>query len=219
MRRLIVVSPHADDETLGAFGFVDNWIKQGNEAFWLNITTMKEEYGFSCEQVKRRNIEIKNVKDLSGYKELINLGLKPAGLKEYPENEIILAIKDGFEKIKPETVILPFPFDAHSDHKVVYDCALACTKAFRAPYIKKIICMEILSETNFSSRVFVPNLFVSMTEEQLNRKIEVMSVYSSEIQPPPFPRSAEALRSLACFRGASCNQIYAEAFHIVKEII
>ena len=32
MRKLLVVSPHADDETLGAYGFVDNWIKQKNEA-------------------------------------------------------------------------------------------------------------------------------------------------------------------------------------------
>lgn len=219
MRRLLVISPHADDETLGAYGFVDNWIKQGNDAYWLNVSTMKEEYGFSFNQVTNRFEEIEKVKNLTGYKEIINLGLKPAGLKEYSENKIISSIKEVFEKIKPEIVILPYPFDAHSDHKVVYDCAIACTKTFRAPYVKKILCMEILSETNFASKVFNPNLFVGITEEQLTKKIDIMSVYSSEIKPPPFPRSKEAIKSQACFRGSACNQTYAEAFLIVKEII
>lgn len=41
--KILVISPHPDDETLGACGTVMRLISQGAEAVWLNITNMKTE--------------------------------------------------------------------------------------------------------------------------------------------------------------------------------
>lgn len=50
--RILVISPHADDETLGAGGTLLKYKNQGHNIFWLNVTDMKEEYGYTKERVE-----------------------------------------------------------------------------------------------------------------------------------------------------------------------
>ena len=64
---------------------------------------------------------------------------------------------------------------------------------------------------------FRPNLWVDVSE-YIERKIEIMRLYESEVKPHPFPRSEENLRALATMRGASSGFVAAEAFEILKEI-
>ena len=46
-----------------------------------------------------------------------------------------------------------------------------------------------------------------------------MSLYSTEAQPEPLPRSPSALRALARFRGATVGTEYAEAFSLIRELV
>lgn len=52
--KTIVVSPHPDDETLGAGGTILKLISQGAQVVWLNVTNMKQEYGYSLESIEKR---------------------------------------------------------------------------------------------------------------------------------------------------------------------
>ena len=45
-----------------------------------------------------------------------------------------------------------------------------------------------------------------------------MKIYKSELKKFPFPRSKEAIRSLAKIRGSQSNFKSAEAFRLIKEI-
>lgn len=216
--KAIVVSPHPDDETLGAGGTILKMISQGSEVCWLNITNMKQEYGYSAQAVRVRADEIQRVRQATGYTAFHDLGLKPTALEQYPREALVSAIKRVFDEERPELVFLPFPHDAHSDHGIVYASALACTKAFRAPYVKKVLCMDIISETNYASVPFRPDCYSDITPF-IEKKIDIVSYYQSELQPSPFPRSKESILSQAVFHGAACYRKYAEAFQLVKEII
>jgi len=116
---------------------------------------------------------------------------------------------------------LPFKGDIHSDHVHIFNAAYSCTKSFRYPFIKKIYMMEVLSETEFSistqSDSFVPNVFVDISD-YMNKKIEAMNIYNTEIASPPFPRSDENIKALAIFRGSTSGCRYSESFMLVKEI-
>lgn len=216
--RAIVVSPHPDDETLGAGGTILKLISQGANVAWLNVTNMKTEYGYSAPAVKKRAGEMEQVMKTTGYSAFYDLGLQPAALERYAKLDIILKMKDIFDEVKPELVFLPFSQDAHSDHKIVYECAAACTKAFRAPYVRKILCMDIISETNYASVPFDANCYVDISPF-MEKKLKIMEFYQSELLDPPFPRSEEGLLAQARYRGSACYCEYAEAFQIVKEII
>ena len=189
--RAIVVSPHPDDETLGAGGTILKLISQGEEIVWLNVTNMKPEYGYSIKKKKKRADQIEQVKKATGYSAFYDLGLQPAALDQYMKTDIISKMKDVFDEIRPELVFLPSPQDAHSDHRIVYECALACTKAFRAPYVRKILCMDIISETNFSVEPFNANCYINISQF-IEKKLNIMAHYQSEFLEPPFPRSKEA---------------------------
>ena len=106
-------------------------------------------------------------------------------------SELITKISSVINKVKPDTIYLPFKGDVHSDHKYIFDAAYSCTKTFRYPFIKKIYMMETLSETEFSLSTkedsFVPNVFVDISEF-MDKKIELMNIYESEIGKHPFPR-------------------------------
>ena len=82
--------------------------------------------------------------------------------------------------------------------------------------------METLSETEFSPSIkkdsFIPNTFVDISKN-IDKKINIMNTYKSEINKHPFPRSKKNIKALATFRGATCGFNYAESFVLLKEII
>lgn len=217
--RVLVVSPHPDDETLGAGGTLIKLKKQGHQIYWLNITDMKVEYGWDERKIEYRQQQIRNIQKFYSFDGFRNLQLPPTKLKNLDEGKIISDIKQTYDEIKPDWLILPGQYDAHSDHHVVYNCCMAAAKTFRAPYIKRIMTMEIISETDYGFQIdrFNPNLFVDITET-LEEKIKAMKIYDTEIEEAPFPRSLHNIKSLASVRGGCCASMYAEAFCIIKQI-
>jgi len=53
----------------------------------------------------------------------------------------------------------------------------------------------------------------------MDKKIEIMKTYESEMGIHPFPRSERNIRALATYRGATSGCDYAESFTLIKEII
>ena len=61
MRNVLVIAPHADDETLGCGGTLLRHSAEGDSTSWLIMTDGQESLGYSNEFIKRREKEIKNV--------------------------------------------------------------------------------------------------------------------------------------------------------------
>ena len=124
-----------------------------------------------------------------------------------------------FKEFQPVEVLLPCRSDVHTDHRLVFDAAVACTKWFRYPSVKRVIAYETISETEFGldpDNSFQPNYFVDISEF-LDLKLEIMAVYKSELSDFPFPRSIEAIRALAALRGSTAGFMAAEAFQLLRE--
>ncbi len=217
---VLIVSPHPDDETLGAGATLLKLKKEGHKIFWLNVTNMKPEYGYSVERSAERNAEIKKVAEQYAVDGFFNLELEPAGMDKYETGLLVTQFKNVLEEVKPELLIIPYKYDIHSDHRVIFDVIFSCTKAFRAPYLKTVWSMEILSETDQApfENGFVPNVFVDVTD-YIDQKIAIMKIYKSEIDYAPFPRNENAIKGLAAYRGATAYQKYSEAFYLIKSRI
>jgi N-acetylglucosamine malate deacetylase 1 len=222
MKRILVVSPHPDDETLGCGGTLLRHVAEGDEVHWLNITGISQEHGFSQERVLERTAEIKEVRTQYRMASLNDLGFPTTQLDQLPLGDIIGKISDVFTAVKPETLYLPYRYDIHTDHKVVFDAVAACTKWFRHPSVKRVLAYETLSETDFQlspcQSGFTPNVFIDV-EDYLEKKIDILKIYRNELGEFPFPRSEKAVRSLAALRGASSGFESAESFVLLKERI
>jgi len=221
MSIIVVVAPHPDDETLGCGGTLLHHVASGNEVHWLIATGMLCEFGFTELQVNQRQAEIKQVSEAYSFADVHQLEFPPARLDSIPRVELISAISDVMKKVMPEIVYLPYRGDVHTDHNVVFDAVVSCTKWFRYPFVRRVLCYETISETDFElnpeTRGFIPNSFVDITK-YIDRKIEIAEMYQTEMGEFPFPRSAEALHSLAKLRGAACGCLAAESFFLLREI-
>ena len=217
--RTIVIAPHPDDETLGVGGTLLRKKAEGNSIGWLIVTSISTENGWNEEIVNRRKNEIHQVAKMYDFDKVYHLNFNPSLLDKLPLSTLIAAVSDVFQKFEPEEVFVPHPSDAHSDHRIIFDAAVACTKWFRYPSVKRILAYETLSETESSLRAgegFRPNVYMDI-ENYLSRKLQLMDIYTSELEEFPFPRSHEAINALAAFRGASSGFKAAEAFELLRE--
>lgn len=216
----LIVSPHPDDESLGGGGTVLRLIAEGHSVSWLNITGVENNDKFSEDFVKKRRGQLKEIETYYQFEKTYNLNLMTTKLEAYDSAEIIDKISSIFREIKPDVLILPDYNDAHSDHKKVFEWCYACSKIFRFPYIKQIMTMEIISETDFGSpeNPFHPNYYVDITD-YMEDKVRALEIYDTELGEPPFPRSIENIKALARIRGAAAGVEYAEAFRLIKYIV
>lgn len=221
MKKILVVAPHPDDETLGCGGTLLKHKQANDHLTWLIMTTMDQSM-FPQERIHQRKEEIRKVASMYEFDETVQLSFSTTKLDTVPMSELVMSIGDVIKEIQPDVVYLPYRGDAHSDHKAVFDAAASCIKWFRYPSVKKVMVYETLSETDFGlnpdTNGFRPNIF-SNIEEYLERKLEIMRVFESELGEFPFPRSEEAIRALATLRGASSGSKAAEAFMLLKEVL
>jgi len=221
MSRVLVLAVHPDDETLGCGGTILKHKASGDEIYWLIATSIKEEDGFPKEKVLEREREIKKITEKYGFNKVEKLNISTTKVDKVPMQELIEKISRFFNEVKPEVIYLPFMKDAHSDHRLLFESAYSCTKTFRYPFIKRVLMMEIISETEFvpgvRDSVFMPNYFVDISDF-LNKKLEIMKIFKSELGEHPFPRSQENIKALAAFRGAMSGCNFAESFMILKDI-
>ncbi len=221
MSAVLVVAPHPDDETLGCGGTLLRHADEGDTLHWLIVTDMTAEGGFGRKQMARRDGEINAVAEAYGFATVERLGFATARLDTVPMDAIVDAMYTVFEEVRPDTVYLPFPGDAHTDHQISFQAASACTKPFRSGSVRKVMCMEIPSETNFKlapgTAAFWPNHYVDIGAH-LDRKLEIMRLYEGELGKFPFPRSEQAIGALAQLRGVEAGCSACEGFQILRAI-
>lgn len=220
--RTLVIAPHPDDEMLGCGGTLLRRVAEEGTIGWLLMTAISEEAGWQPEKVAQRANEIQRVREGLGVdsEDFFHLTFPTAGLDQIPMSALVSRISCVFKQFQPEEVLLPYPGDVHSDHRVTFEAACACTKWFRYPSVRRVLVYESPSETDFGidprDSGFRPNVLVDISQ-YIDRKLELMAIYESEMGEFPFPRSEKALRALAQVRGSQAGFEAAEAFMLIRD--
>jgi len=226
--KYLIIAAHPDDEVLGCGGSIAKWSKEGHELHVLIIA----EGATSRDDKRDRTAREKELSYLARSSKKVGeiLGLKSAGLLNYPDNrmdsvdllDVIKTIEKYLEKIKPEVVLTHHFGDLNIDHRLVHEAVITACRPYPDHYVKRILTFEVPSATEWRSatinNLFVPNWFedISLT---LDLKVKALEAYHLEMREWPHPRSLKAVKHLARWRGSSIGCEAAEAFMLIREII
>ena len=142
-------------------------------------------------------------------------------LETVPRYELNGKLIKIVQTIKPEIVYIPHRGDMQLDHKITVDAAMVALRPKYNHIVKKIYSYETLSETGWDvpnvTNEFIPTCYKDITD-YLDKKMEAMEVFTTQISDYPNPRSSKAIKVLAMYRGMNVNLYAAEAFSLVREI-
>ena len=219
-KKILILSPHADDEILGCGGTISNYSRKNYEISVLILTNANvgapEVFSKKFINLVRKESKIAN--KFIGTNKLFFENLPALKLKQYPNYKISDIINKYISKIKPEIVFIPSNNDIHEDHKVIFNSAKVAMRTNKKSNLKKILSYEVLSETewNENEKSFNPNYFIKLSKNDINKKIKAFLKYKSQVKKFPHPRSKESILNLSRVRGSQVFMEYAEAFKVEK---
>jgi LmbE family N-acetylglucosaminyl deacetylase len=218
--RILVIAPHPDDEILGCGGTMARLVDEGAEVV-VAIVTTGQPPAFPPERTALVEREMRQAHEIIGIRDCRFLGLPAAALDTVPAAALNAKFQELIADVRPDTLLLPFVGDIHSDHQLSFLAAMVAARPRHADAPSLVMCYETLSETNWyaapTTPAFVPNAFVDVSAP-LDRKLKAFEAIASQLRPFPEERSIEALRALATLRGATVHLQAAEAFMIVRQI-
>jgi LmbE family N-acetylglucosaminyl deacetylase len=102
--KILAIAPHPDDETLGCGGTLFKHKADGDEIYWLIVTGISEDAGWSNETVKKRDNEIDIVAEKYGFSNVFNLRLPTTKIDTLPVSNLIEEISNVYKKVEPGNV-------------------------------------------------------------------------------------------------------------------
>ena len=222
--KILIIAAHPDDEVLGCGGTIAR-LSLNNDLYILILGEGITSRNIPEEQKKEE------VKQLRRDAESANkvLGVKKVFFEAFPDNrfdtipllDIIKTIESHIQKIKPEIIYTHHYGDLNIDHQITHKAVLTATRPIGDYPVKKILIFETLSSTEWNKQtqdnIFMPNIYTDISKT-IDKKLEAMQCYKSEICEYPHPRSLEGIRILAQRRGLEVGLKFAEAFCLIREI-
>ena len=219
-KRVLVVAPHPDDETLGVGGTIAKYSAQGDEVFVLMVSGHLPPI-YSRKAYEETVSEAYSAFSVLGVKKSEFLEIPATMIGDQPLHEVNGRISKVVNDFNPHIVLCPYP-DRHIDHRLVFDSVMVATRPVGVGKdIKIVAAYETLSETHWNAPHIEPNFtpnWVIDISDHISEKLNALECYKSQISEFPGPRSIEAVEALAKFRGTQAGFGYGEGLHIVRMI-
>ena len=219
-KRVLVVAPHPDDETLGVGGTIAKYSAQGDEVFVLMVSGHLPPI-YSRKAYEETVSEAYSAFSVLGVKKSEFLEIPATMIGDQPLHEVNSRILKVVNDFNPHIVLCPYP-DRHIDHRLVFDSVMVATRPVGVGKdIKIVAAYETLSETHWNAPHIEPNFtpnWVVDISDHISEKLNALECYKSQISEFPGPRSIEAVEALAKFRGTQAGFGYGEGLHIVRMI-
>ncbi|MFN0023045.1 MAG: PIG-L deacetylase family protein [Parvularculaceae bacterium] len=224
--RILVIAPHADDESLGMGGTIARAVAAGAEVHVALMTGSGGDGGHPF--IKQSDFddvrgEFHAALDVLGVVHRHLRDLPAVMLDALPTHKVNAATRELIETVRPHKLYLPFAFDLHRDHRELFYSFAVQARAYLplGGAIDEVWCYETPSETHLAPAylepAFSPNAYVDITAH-LETKLKAIDCYASQRQAAPLPRSRAAITALAQLRGSQIGAAAAEAFVLIRKI-
>lgn len=215
-KSVLVIAAHPDDELLGVGGTLALHAEQGDCVTCVIVAAgaLKHDTDgrLGVHGHARRAAEVLGVTD----QRLLNF--PDQGLDRLSLVEIITPLESIVEEVRPDVVYLQYGYDINRDHQILFQAALVATRPIER-FIRTIYAFDTVSSTEWAyPRSFVPDTWVDISAT-LQRKIDAMACYESELRDWPHPRSLHSLRVKAESAGSQVLANAAECFMTIRRIL
>jgi LmbE family N-acetylglucosaminyl deacetylase len=214
-KKVLVVAAHPDDEVLGCGGTIALHADHGDEVRVL-IACEGESLRYGTSGVGQRT-HIEAAASVLGVSSWDLLGFQDQTLDVTRQTEIISLLIKATEEYSPEIIYCQSGEDVNTDHSALFRAALV---AFRPTVlsVQSFYTWYTPSSTDWAfPRSFTPDTWIGI-EGSIDRKIEAMRCYQSEVRDFPHPRSCEAIFAQAQFWGTQVCLPFAEPFRTIRQV-
>ncbi len=222
-QRVLILAPHADDETIGCGGVIQKYLKHQSPVRVVVASFVMGSY-------MKYKTEDGQYKPYSGTERLqeVHQALKILGVSDFhflfiddqdpiqyhsqldsiPKITIVNKIEEHIQDFKPTILFIP-SITKHQDHLILHESGITASR----PYFwsGSVIVYETDGELSFT-----PNLFVPLSKEELVKKNEALEAYKTQIGSDRHPVHTHMQTVKAEYRGQYIYQYFAEAFQIIR---
>jgi len=222
---VLIVSPHADDESFGCAGTIAKIKDAGGKVYvlLLSVGTIvqftaggeRKITGEVREEEFRRVMEFLGVDD---HEIVYRDSRRHLRLDALPRRELVAKIESScrlsLNRINPTVVALP-AVSYNQDHEAAFKAGFTACR----PHLRDVRSFQrtVLSYDNpaiswsLERDKFHPNFYVDISRF-VGTKMKAVSLYRSQLKPSPHHASLESLEFLARVRGREISVDAAEAF-------
>lgn len=222
IRRVLVISPHADDEAVGPGGLI---ARASSAGVSVRVVFMAVDgfhhYGLRAETtLQQRKAEISEVAAMLGYhyrivyegKDLIER------LDTLPQRDLVDLYETEYNEFKPDLLLLPHGVDFDQDHAACFRAAFAAARPIPeklGKYLPRKVVTYEMPKLTWTEQPFQPTVYWDITE-WMDTKLDAVAAYATQLREPPHIRSPESIRALARLRGSEIGVDFAEGFHALR---
>lgn len=142
MEKVLVISPHCDDEMFGVGGTLMRHHQAGDSIAFLWFTQARNTF--------------KGAERISEYFNAYHvfLNYKDQQLDTYPIIKLITPIETMIKSFLPTIVYIPFSHDLNKDHRLVSEAAMVACRPYKLDAPKEVWMYEIPGTTELGFRYF-----------------------------------------------------------------
>ncbi|WP_165367796.1 PIG-L deacetylase family protein [Phytoactinopolyspora endophytica] len=234
-QRLLVVTPHADDETYGCAGSIARIKALGGEVYVV-LATSGDVVHFSADDDGGRTKAVDHETRLSEFDAVMRLLKvdawdllfddvgKHLALDTVPRKELVRLLEtDGrlaIERVRPTMIMIP-AVSYNQDHEALYRACVTATRP-GVPAVRPVVPW-VLAYDNTSlfwpigQARFQPTCYIDISDF-LDVKIRAMRSHLSQVRPPIYHGSPESLELATQVRGREISAYAAEGFGLLRGV-
>lgn len=226
----MIVAAHPDDELLGLGAAMHHIIKRYDATVDVVILgegiTSRSDNRDPDKWLKELEIHKKNIQEAGKC-----IGFSSISTYNFPDNrfdsvallDLVKVIEKEKKKSRPDVIFTHHEGDLNIDHQRCYEAVITACRPMKEEQVKTIITFETPSATEWQASPsgktnFIPNIYFTVTEEDIQAKVNGMEKYRFEKREYPHPRSPKALRLRAQYTGMTIGRGYAEPFRLIRHI-
>jgi len=224
--KILVIAAHPDDEILGCGGTCVQLANSGKEVQFVILgegvtSRYNQREQTETGELSKLALDCQEASRIIGAKEPILHNLPDNRFDIVPFLDVVKIVETEIVTFRPEIIFTHDGGDLNVDHRITFRAVLTAARPMASSTVKELYTFEIPSSTEWAFQTvnggFNPNTFFDITAG-LEKKLQALSAYASEMRDFPHPRSRENIRAKAAVWGSVIGCQSAEAFKLIYSI-